>query len=355
MQQKEFTNRKVLIVATSRKTRGGITSVINAYERGDEWKKFHCHWVQTHRDGSIWRKLFYMISGYIDFIFRIPFYDLVHFHISLTSTVRRKLPLFKLAKILGKKIIVHLHCGTQIDEIWNDNYTYLFDNSDLIVVLSENLKNKIQSKTNCHKNIEVLYNPCPQVSNSNNTIKHNEILFSGTLYESKGYKDLIKAFAKIAYNYLDWKVVFAGNGEIDEGKALAKKLGIENQVVFPGWVSGEEKEKLFNRAKIFCLPSYAEGFPMAVLDAWSYGLPVVTTPVGGIHDVAKDGENMLLFEPGDIDKLAENIETLINDRCIYNKISNASMEFANGRFSIQTINKQLEYIYHSLTTNKFKE
>lgn len=50
---------KVLVVATSRKTRGGITSVVKAHETGNQWKKYHCKWIETHRDGPSWRKILY--------------------------------------------------------------------------------------------------------------------------------------------------------------------------------------------------------------------------------------------------------------------------------------------------------
>jgi len=174
------------------------------------------------------------------------------------------------------------------------------------------------------------------------------ILYAGTVNVRKGYADLIRAFAKIAPRFPDWEVVFAGNGEIEEGKALARSLSVGKQIVFAGWVNGEKKDNLFRKACIFCLPSYAEGFPMAVLDAWAYGLPVITTPVGGIPDVAIDGENMLLFNPGDIKKLSENIELLITDEALRNKISRASIEFAIGKFNIDTINRQLGEIYATL-------
>lgn len=174
------------------------------------------------------------------------------------------------------------------------------------------------------------------------------ILYAGTINERKGYADLIKAFAKIAKSYPEWEVVFAGNGEIEQGEALARELGIEPQIKFVGWVNGMEKDALFRKASIFCLPSYAEGFPMAILDAWAYGLPVITTPVGGIPDVAVDGENMLLFNPGDMDKLADNIERMITDDVLRHKISMASGEFALGQFNMITINKQLARIYESL-------
>lgn len=340
---------KVLVVATSRKTRGGITAVIKAHEKGPQWKQYHCHWVQTHRDGPSWRKLAYLATAFLDYTIRLPFYDIVHVHFSLRTTAKRKMPFVKMAKFFNKKVILHLHCGSQIDEIWNDNYQYLFSHADKSLLLSESLKAKIESKVGKGYDLEVCYNPCPAVEIDKSIKKKNHILFSGTLYKGKGYQDLIKAFAKIADKHPDWKVVLAGNGEVEEGKQLASSLGIAQQVEFLGWVNGNAKQKAFQEASIFCLPSYAEGFPMAVLDAWAYGLPVITTPVGGIPDVAKDGENMLLFNPGDIGQLTSNIEKMIDDENLRKKISKASTEFAHGTFSIDTVNAQLAKIYESLS------
>lgn len=180
------------------------------------------------------------------------------------------------------------------------------------------------------------------------------ILYTGTVNHRKGYADMVKAFAKVAHKHKDWQIVFAGNGEIEQGKAMAESLGISSQTVWLGWVRGDEKYKAFREASIFCLPSYAEGFPMSVLDAWSYGLPVITTPVGGIPDVAKDGENMLLFNPGDVDALAECMERMISDKELRDKISMASLEFARVRFNIKTINKEIEDLYVSIISVPLK-
>lgn len=87
---------------------------------------------------------------------------------------------------------------------------------------------------------------------------------------------------------------------------------------------------------------------MAVLDAWAYGLPVITTPVGGIPDIAVDGENMLLFNAGDIDKLAENMQRLIDDNELRNKIIKESVNLANTTFNIDTINNQIGCLYQEL-------
>lgn len=87
---------------------------------------------------------------------------------------------------------------------------------------------------------------------------------------------------------------------------------------------------------------------MAVLDAWAYGLPVITTPVGGIPDIAVDGENMLLFNAGDIDKLAENMQRLIDDNELRNNIIKESINLANTTFNIDTINNQIGSLYQEL-------
>lgn len=347
---------KVLIVATSRKTRGGITSVVKAHESGEQWKKFHCHWVQTHRDGSPLVKIGYLLRGAIDFTFRLPFYDVVHFHVSQPTTIKRKKPFLKLAKWFGKKIIIHFH-AFNIEETFDGKYSqeYLtfFNAADSVIVLSEWWKAQIKDRLSLKdEDIRILYNPCPSIDNEPKGKKETTILYAGTINQRKGYSDLIKAFALIANSYPEWKVVFAGNGEIEEGKRLAKELGIANQIVFEGWVSGEKKDKLFRKSSIFCLPSYAEGFPMAVLDAWAYGLPVITTPVGGIPDVAIDKENMLLFEAGATKDLASCLSSMISDVSLRNKISKASISFAKNKFSIQSINKELERIYSDLCQNK---
>lgn len=339
---------KVLVVSTSRYTRGGITAVLKLHEQSVMWKQYHCRWIGTHRDGSTARKLWYLVKGFAQYVVLLPFYDMVHIHFSLPVSAKRKYPFFKLAKILGKKTVIHLHCGSQIDEIWSPRYQTMFEQCDCGIVLSEGLKQKIEEHVGQSEKLKVVYNPCPIITSTTRYEKKNLILFSGTLYEGKGYKDLIRAFAKVADQHKDWKVVLAGNGEEEEAKALAKELGIAEQVVLLGWVNGEEKHKAFCEAKALCLPSYAEGFPMAVLDAWAYGLSVITTPVGGVPDVAADGENMLLFNPGDVDTLAEKLDLIMSDETLRDQLSAASVKMATEKFNLNTVTAQIAKIYDSI-------
>lgn len=345
-------DKRVLIVATSRKTRGGITSVIKAHEKGAQWNKYSCHWVQTHRDGPAWRKILYFLSGMADFLVRLPFYDIVHIHTADYGTEKRKRIFARITKLLRKKLIIHLHSSDPKDSIggkYRDLYDYSFNHADKILLLSNEWK-KVASRAfpaNISK-MDVLYNPCPSVEKGNPDMKHPYILYAGTVNTRKGYHDLLNAFAMINKSHPDWTIVFAGNGEIDKGKELAEKLHISHQVKFVGWVAGEDKDRWFSNASAYCLPSYSEGFPMGVLDAWGYGLPVVTTPVGGIPDVAVNGENMLLFAPGDIDGLSRQLSCIMDSPELRQALTNASKKFSEQDFNINTIANKLDLIYSEL-------
>ncbi len=345
---------RVLVVATSRKTRGGITSVVKAHEKGLQWNQYHCKWIETHVDRGPIRKILVFGIAVLKYLWYLPSADIIHFHLSEPVSAKRKKMLFDLAKLFKKKTIIHFHSfspNTTIKGAHRELYRFLFSNADFVVVLSNYWKEAVNQEFNLGDRVKVIYNPCPSVPYATGYEKEKSILYAGTLNQRKGYKDLITAFSIIAPLFPDWKLVFAGNGEMEEGVQLSKEKDIEKQCVFLGWVSGEEKNKAFKQASIFCLPSYAEGFPMAVLDAWAYGLPVITTPVGGIPDIAEDGKNLLLFEPGDVNKLSKCLERVIKDTGLCKRLSDASISLAKTTFNIDTINKQVGELYDGLLRN----
>lgn len=351
---------RVLVVATGRMTRGGITSVVKAHETGQQWKDYNCVWIQTHRDSNALVKLWYFGIALLQYLILIPFSDIVHFHLSENTSAMRKRLLLPIAKLFGKKVIVHFHAFSVDSTIcgkYRSIYEYLFCKADMIIVLSEYWKRMLVSEINLDGDkIRIIYNPCPQVESRPSDMSissiNKQILYAGTVCHRKGYEDMIRAFSKVAAVHPDWKIVFAGNGEIEQGKALADKLNILEQTLFLGWVNGDAKDKAFRDATIFCLPSYAEGFPMGVLDAWAYGLPVITTPVGGIPDIAIDGKNMLLFKPGDIDTLAIQMDRMMSDNSLRETIAGESVYLANTTFNIDNINKALGELYSELIGEK---
>ena len=344
---------KVLIIATSPDTRGGITSVLNAYRQCDIWKKCHCRWIASHSDKNRISKIFFFLRGWLAFIIALPLYDIVHIHVSEPPSALRKCFFMPFVRIFGKKAIVHFHsfsADTTIKSRWAFLYRYLFGSADAVIALSPYWKNKIVAALSnvSEDKIHVLYNPCISEPFEEKYKKRETVLFAGVLVQRKGYADLLKGFARIAQKYPKWKLVFAGSGELEKAKELTDKFGLSDQVEFAGWVRGREKDKLFKEASIFCLPSYAEGFPMSVLDAWSYGLPVVATPVGGLPDIAVDGKNMLLFPVGDEQALAACLEKVIVDEKLRDELSFHAKNLSENVFDKRIVAAQLEKIYFQI-------
>ena len=103
--------------------------------------------------------------------------------------------------------------------------------------------------------------------------------------------------------------IVGGGNPPDDVRGLAAPIAVA--VEFPGFVRGQDKARLLQQAALLVLPSYAEGLPIAVLEALAAGLPVVTTPVGGLTDFFVDGVNGLLVPPGDVPGLAAAINRLL--------------------------------------------
>jgi len=109
------------------------------------------------------------------------------------------------------------------------------------------------------------------------------LLYLGRLHPKKGLPNLLRAWRLSAREGEsgEWRLVIAGwdqGGHEAELRRLAEELGIAETVVFAGPQFGEDKAASFHRATAFVLPSFSEGLPVAVLEAWAHGLPVVMTP-----------------------------------------------------------------------------
>lgn len=347
--------KKVLVIGTSHKTRGGITTVINSYKDSYLWEKYHCQWIETHIDKHPIIKLLYCIKAYIQFIFIFYLYDIIHFHVSEITTVRRKYPLFKIAKFFKKKTIIHFHNNHFLMKSHDKDkqfklYKKFFSQADLIIVVSDYWKVWLLDNFKLKNNVVIVYNAAPEIPQENSRIDKKEkyILFAGVITKMKGCYDLIKAFSSICHKHNDWHIEFAGTGEEKEIINYAHSLNIPpNQIHFNGWVTGEKKNNIFRNASVFCLPSYGEGFPMVILEAWMHHLPIISTYVGGIPDMV-NSNNGLLFKPGDTKQLSKYLELLINNKNTRLELAENGFKTATEKFSKKGIIDTIDKIYTSI-------
>lgn len=140
------------------------------------------------------------------------------------------------------------------------------------------------------------------------------VIYLGVLIPRKGVADILKTVKKIKDSNFEGNVqlVIAGSGcEEERLKQMSFEMGIANIVEFIGWVDDKRKKELLQSSQLLVLPSYNEGLPVAILEAISYGLPIVATNVGDVSAAVHEGKNGYLIEPGDVDALEQAIKIFI--------------------------------------------
>ena len=180
-------------------------------------------------------------------------------------------------------------------------------------------------------------------------IKDNEfiILFLGRLIPTKRPEDLINAFSLIYKKIPNSKLIIAGSGD-EESKLrkLISNLHIANRVIFTGFVSPKTgKWELLKRCDIFVLPSLLEGLPIAILEAMSYGKPIIATNVLPFQEIIKNIVTGILVEPKSPEELSKAILELARNKEKMLIIGqNAKKEF-NLRFDIQRTGEEYLNLY----------
>lgn len=180
-------------------------------------------------------------------------------------------------------------------------------------------------------------------------LEGNIVLYVSRMSYRKGPHVLLNAFSKIE----DATLVMAGSGEmLPFLKAQAKFLGIEDRVVFMGYVPDDVLPEVFRMADIFVLPSVSsEAFGIVVLEAMASGVPVVATDVGGIPEVVKENEAGLLVPPGNELELREAIQKLLNDEELRKQYGSKGRKAVEEKYSWDKVVVEIEKIYEEILSN----
>lgn len=250
--------------------------------------------------------------------------DILHIHFSERGSTLRLSILTLIAMAFRKPVIMHAHgCEfhtfhASLPQGIKPLLNWILQKSSYLIALSESWKEfYINHCDLTEEQVVVLPNPVEipeNVPDRTNSHKKINIVFLGRIGKRKGVFDLLEACAELAPEHQEKsELILAGIGEIEEASNLVEKLYLKQHITFAGWVDPDGRSELLSNADVFVLPSYNEGLPMALLEAMSWGLPVVTTPVGGIPELVTHQENGLLVNPGDVEQLAEALKLLITN------------------------------------------
>lgn len=192
--------------------------------------------------------------------------------------------------------------GTVEAMLWNR--LHIYKNFDAIICCSEFMKRKLDNNKVLAEKTVVIHN-FNDTYNIQASKKKEYVLYFGRYSKEKGIETLLSVCKNLPYI----KFVFAGNGPLKE------KVKQISNVEDMGFLKGDKLKKVIEEALFAVYPSeWYENCPFSVMEAISYGTPVIATDIGGLPELVEDGKTGMLFEYGNVEELKSRIECLYNNR-----------------------------------------
>jgi glycosyltransferase involved in cell wall biosynthesis len=169
------------------------------------------------------------------------------------------------------------------------------------------------------------------------------VLVVGRLVSGKGYSLLLEALADVVARGRDVTLEIVGEGPAGEAlRARAAELGVEERVRWLGAVGQDEIRRHYEEADAFCLPSFAEGVPVVLMEAMAMQLPVVATRIAGIPELIEDGVSGLLVAPARAGELAEALDRLAASPELRSDLGRAGREAVMAGYDAERWARELQ-------------
>jgi glycosyltransferase involved in cell wall biosynthesis len=292
-----------------------------------------------------------LLPGFLRWSRRAP--SVVHYSVSHTATgLSRDLLFLSVLKAGGHRVIGHIHVIPDESRARARGLRALARLVDRWVTLSPS---SVQALSKLGIEAEWIPNPLRIAPNGHRPSSAEgplRLLFVGRYGERKGCSELIAALAKARASGTEATLRFVGQEEYDgEERVLRNDVRVhelEGAVEFAGLKAGPELVECYAQAQVLCLPSRREGVPLVLLEAMSFGLPVIATPVGGIADYVSHEDNGLLVPPGDVGALAASIEMLAADPALRVRLGEAARRRIDEQAGAETIARRWRETYAEL-------
>lgn len=241
---------------------------------------------------------------------------------------------------VGTKNILHLHGGSFTNVSWADNLIWKamlkvhLRRFDQIFCLTNEQFSEVSGylgKTDKVRKI-LNYVNIPGL----NVLKKPEgtlnLLFIGRLHPHKGIKEAIEAVSKIKDSRIRFWIMGAGELE-NELKHIT-----DPRIVFLGRKVGKDKEEYLLKSHVLLLPTFwPEGLPYVLLEAASYGLALISTPVGAVNEIMENNRNGFMIKSGDVSALKQSIEKFLMDHTLAARMGRESRDICEKRFSLEVL------------------
>ena len=380
--------RVLMIGAHPVKTLGGISTLISDILQSPLAREFEIKHVVSQMDecGKL-GKLALMCTALAQTGWALLTWqpEVVYVHIGGNASLYRKTAFIALARLLGRRVLAHVHAGNfapyfaEQRNLGRSVIVHGLGLSHKFIAVSEEMAGwlkklwpsvehcVIPNGVRCELFAPVVASRVDGVDGAYEADRANRsyalkvmkkasmlgdedaqtsslsaprLLFIGKLGFLKGEADLLRALQAVkAERGLDFRLDILGQLSSDI-HALVGEYDLASHIDQLGPVALAERIGYFQRTDIFVLPTYAEGMPIAVIEAMAAGLPCVTTPVGGIPELIRDGVEGFLVEPGDVTALAARLAQLIGDAALRRTMGARALQRA-ARYDLKLTLAQL--------------
>lgn len=345
--------REVLWASTSLATKGGVTSCVRtllATPLREAWAIRH---IGTHRDGGKATKVGAFASALPAFVVALARRPvLVHLHMASYGSFVRKATLAGLARSAGVPVVVHLH-GGEFDQFHDRAprpvraaIRVTLERAAAVLALGDQWAQRLH-RIAPRARVLVVPNSVTPVGPARQPDAGDpvRVVYLGAIEDGKGSFVLLDAWAKVsAAAATPARLVLAGNGQVARARARVAELGLGATVTVREWQSPVEVAELLRSAQVLTLPSFAEGQPMAVLEAMANGLCVVATDVGGIPELL-GADGGLLVPPRDVDALADALLRAVDDPEERVVRGERALQRVRDRFDTEVVWRRIDDLY----------
>lgn len=307
---------------------------------------------------KIWRTGFYALKLLNKLIFFNP--DLVYFPFSpLGFAFYRDFGYALMVKIFRKKMVLHFHVKginkrSENSKFYEYLYRFIFRNTSIIYLtkgLSKDIKNVYKSDP------FIIPNGIPWISSATEKKRVQDnvpvILYLSNYKETKGIVVLIEALQLLMKQHKSFKARLVGapsDLNIEDLNTMIREKKLTAHVTVTGPKYDLDKHDEFRNADIFIFPTFykKESFPLVILEAMQYKLPVISTFEGGIPDIIIDHETGFLVEKRNPQMLASKITELIDDQQLRKRMGEKGYERFKNNYSISHFENNLYHTFEEL-------
>jgi glycogen(starch) synthase len=261
---------------------------------------------------------------------------------------------------LSKPTVVKLH-GTisymlierniQPDPMLFEMERKVLDTADAICSVSRYTAEKTAEYFRLEKPMGVVYNGIKLKDRLHTAKEPGLVVFAGSLVEKKGIYQLMKAWNLVVKENAGARLVVAGKGKRAEAAAYLD-AEVKNNVEFLGHLSQGDLQQLLTKAMVAVLPSFAEAFSLAPMEAMAAGTATIYTKLVSGPEVIADGVDGLLVDPANVKEIAEKILLLLNDGQLREKLEDAGRRKIENEFEIGKIVEKQAAFYRSVLQAK---